>query len=62
MIIMGIQEDILASFFQSLGDNIPETIINPLRVMLVSQNIVSKEEIFDILKEGEQDIDRDIQD
>lgn len=49
---MSVQEEVFDAFFENLNGELPESIVVALRNLLETNIPVSKEDIFEIIKEG----------
>jgi len=59
MIQLGIQEEIFNDFFRKLKDaELPEDLINELRILLEKGEIGTKEKILETVKRGVKDADQ----
>ncbi|MDD2754987.1 MAG: hypothetical protein PHS80_05590 [Methanothrix sp.] len=59
---MSVQEEVFNAFFENLERELPESIVVALRNLLESNVSVSKENIFDVIKEGSNNGSETIQD
>jgi hypothetical protein len=49
---VSVQEEVFEAFFKNLKVELPESMVLSLRALLESNDFVSKENIFEIIKEG----------
>ena len=49
---MSVQEEVFDAFFENLNGELPESIVAALRNLLETNIPVSKEDIFEVIKEG----------
>ena len=58
---MGIQEEIFEGFFDKLEEDeeIPQKIIEELKKLRENGEIMSQEKIFDLIKKGCEDVNKD---